>query len=127
MFFSMRIGTAAKLTRQGASPARQTAKHQVQRLPHVGGAWRSILPWPAYAGQPTVTALRLRLYLPYEPVVPVEVPAPEPGEAGEVGEVGEVVLLEPLEPLELPLLMPDEPPVEPLVPPEAPLELDLLK
>ena len=61
--------------------------------------------------------------------MPVEVPAPE---LGEVGEVGEVVLLEPLEPLELPLLMPDEAPVElPLpmleVPPEAPLELDLLK
>jgi hypothetical protein len=55
--------------------------------------------------------------LPDEPVVPVEVPAPE------LGEVGEVVLLEPLE---LPLPMPDELPLLE-VPPEAPLELDLLK
>ena len=62
--------------------------------------------------------MQLRRYLPYEPVPPVEVPAPEPGE------VGEVVLLEPVEPLELPLPMPDELPVEL---PEAPLELDLLK
>ena len=74
---------------------------------------------PLDAGQPGVTALQPRHYLPYEPVVPVEVPAPE------LGEVGEVVLLVPLE---LPLLVPVELPLPMLdVPPEAPLELDLLK
>ena len=98
--------------------------------PH-GRGWRSIDQRPPMRRSEARRATAS--YLPYEPVlelpVPVEVPAPE---LGEVGEVGEVVLLEPLEPLELPLLMPDEAPVElPLpmldVPPEAPLELDLLK
>ena len=82
---------SGELSAQGKSPVRQTAKHQ-----------GSGCPAPGDAGRP-VTALQPLHYLPYEPVLPVEVPAPELGEVG----VGEVVLLE--------------------VPPEAPLELDLLK
>lgn len=85
---------------------------------------------PAWAGQPTVNCLEVRCYFVDEPL-PIDEPVEPLPVLGEVV-LGERVLLEPLDPLELPLLMPDELPVElPLpmleVPPEAPLELDLLK